>query len=102
MQPPSKNNKHDARESKEMLLNNREQYKRADVVEVTIGSFGKWQLEVYILMTVVNIPNNWVELGVELFAHETDFWCKSPNYCKDDENCVLSKNDTKQQASRYT
>lgn len=67
-----------------------------DVVDQAVGYIGRWQIEIFILMFIITTPSNWVELGIELFANETDFWCKQPNSNGTTKNSTLNQKTSKE------
>lgn len=59
--------------------NNRTANKGTDILQDTIGNFGRWQCRISILMPLLKFPIIWFELGIVFLAPPTDFWCKPPD-----------------------
>ncbi|KAF5284073.1 hypothetical protein FQA39_LY17122 [Lamprigera yunnana] len=51
-----------------------------DVLDNTIGEFGRWQCHTSILMSLLLLPMSWIQLGIVFFAPPTDFSCKTPTH----------------------
>lgn len=49
-----------------------------EIIETTIGNFGRWQARVSILMSLLKFPITWIQLGIVFLAPPTEFWCKQP------------------------
>ncbi|KAK4883233.1 hypothetical protein RN001_006552 [Aquatica leii] len=49
-----------------------------DVLENTIGEFGRWQCQISILMSLLLLPMSWIQLGMVFLAPPTEFTCKGP------------------------
>lgn len=49
-----------------------------DLLEATIGNFGRWQARISILMALLKFPIAWFQLGIVFLAPPTQFWCKQP------------------------
>ncbi|KAK4883229.1 hypothetical protein RN001_006548 [Aquatica leii] len=57
--------------------------KPVDLIEATIGGFGKWQCRLSILVSILKIPISWIQLSIVFMAPPTEFWCAPPqNYKK--------------------
>ncbi|XP_031333459.1 organic cation transporter protein-like [Photinus pyralis] len=72
--------------------------KKSDILTTTIGSFGKWQFRIVVLMSLLKIPIAWVQLGIVFIAPTTtEFWCKPPkqfmNLSKSEWKSMISVND---------
>lgn len=52
--------------------------KKKDLLETTVGNFGKWQARISILMALLKFPIAWFQLGIVFLAPPTQFWCKQP------------------------
>lgn len=53
--------------------------KNSDILTTTIGSFGKWQCRIVVLMSLLKVPIGWVQLVIVFIAPSTtEFWCKPP------------------------
>ncbi|KAF5284077.1 hypothetical protein FQA39_LY17126 [Lamprigera yunnana] len=50
-----------------------------DVLEATIGSFGRWQCQLSLLVSILKIPISWIQLSIVFMAPPTEFWCDVPN-----------------------
>ena len=48
-----------------------------DVLDNTIGEFGKWQCQISILMSLLLLPLAWIQLGMVFLAPPTEFTCKT-------------------------
>lgn len=49
-----------------------------DLLEKTVGDFGKWQLRISICMALLKFPIAWFQLGIVFLAPPTDHWCRQP------------------------
>ncbi|KAH1012958.1 organic cation transporter protein [Dendroctonus ponderosae] len=50
-----------------------------DRIQETIGDFGKWQLKISILMSLIKFPIAWFQMSIVFLAPPTNFWCKKPD-----------------------
>ncbi|KAK5650955.1 hypothetical protein RI129_001984 [Pyrocoelia pectoralis] len=50
----------------------------ADLLEATIGGFGRWQCQLSILVSILKIPISWIQLSIVFLAPPTEFWCAPP------------------------
>ena len=50
----------------------------ADVVQSTIGNFGRWQLWVCVWISILKLPVAWHQLGIVFLAPPVDSWCSKP------------------------
>ncbi|KAK4883230.1 hypothetical protein RN001_006549 [Aquatica leii] len=82
-----------------LLINEKQKLKEKyiDVIETAVGQIGKWQLKIYMFMIVILAPSSWVDLGIELFAHQTEFWCKDVIQHNNEDNksnyAIYNKNN---------
>ncbi|KAF5301568.1 hypothetical protein FQR65_LT08873 [Abscondita terminalis] len=51
-----------------------------DIVSDSIGVYGKWQLKLTFLLSLVNIPCTWHIFAFTFQAAEKKFWCARPTY----------------------
>ncbi|KAK5650959.1 hypothetical protein RI129_001988 [Pyrocoelia pectoralis] len=51
---------------------------RIDIIEATIGDFGRWQCKISVLMALLRFPTAWIQLGIVFLAPPTEFWCNPP------------------------
>lgn len=51
---------------------------KEDLTAKVIGDFGRWQLKIGILMTLLKFPMAWYQLNIIFMAPPQDFWCKKP------------------------
>nr|XP_022900282.1 organic cation transporter protein-like [Onthophagus taurus] len=49
-----------------------------DVLEATIGSFGRFQCRIFILVALLKVPISWFQLGIVFMAPPTEYWCRQP------------------------
>lgn len=49
-----------------------------DVLDNTIGEFGRWQCQISIMMSLLLLPLAWIQLGMLFLAPPTEFTCKQP------------------------
>ncbi|KAK5650956.1 hypothetical protein RI129_001985 [Pyrocoelia pectoralis] len=49
-----------------------------DVIQQTVGGFGRWQWQIFALLCIIALPNTWTEMSIQLLGHSTEFWCKPP------------------------
>jgi hypothetical protein len=50
----------------------------SDVVQSSIGNFGRWQLFLCLWISVLKFPVAWHSLGIVFLAPPVDSWCKRP------------------------
>ncbi|KAB0802122.1 hypothetical protein PPYR_04308 [Photinus pyralis] len=50
----------------------------ADVIQQSVGGFGRWQLQTFALLCLIGLPNTWTEMSISLLGHSPEFWCKPP------------------------
>lgn len=50
----------------------------SDVVQSTIGNFGRWQLWLCLWISVLKFPVAWHSLGIVFLAPPVDSWCSRP------------------------
>ncbi|CAH1118752.1 unnamed protein product [Phaedon cochleariae] len=55
---------------------NDDHQEKEDALEATIGNFGKWQLRISVLMSLLKFPIAWFTLSIIFLAPPTNFWCK--------------------------
>lgn len=53
-----------------------------DLLEATIGGFGRWQCQLSILVSILKIPISWIQLSILFLAPPTEFWCAPPKKFK--------------------
>ncbi|CAB3226699.1 unnamed protein product [Arctia plantaginis] len=49
-----------------------------DPTAKAVGNFGKWQLRVSVMMSLLKLPTAWYQLNIIFMAPPQDFWCKKP------------------------
>lgn len=54
----------------------------ADILNETIGHFGKWQFRISLMMALLKFPMAWFQLGIIFLAPPTQYWCKPPKQYK--------------------
>lgn len=50
-----------------------------DVISRTIGEYGRWQLYLTFLLSLVNIPCTWHIFAPTFYALERETWCARPS-----------------------
>lgn len=55
-----------------------EQYNVDSVTSKIIGDFGRWQLKISILMSLLKLPLAWYQLSIIFMAPPQQFWCAKP------------------------
>ncbi|XP_068617437.1 organic cation transporter protein-like [Battus philenor] len=50
-----------------------------NITSKIIGEFGRWQLKIAILMSLLKLPMAWYQLNIIFMAPPQDFWCAKPN-----------------------
>jgi hypothetical protein len=48
-----------------------------DIIQSTIGNFGRWQFKISTLMALLKFPIAWFQMSIVFLAPPTQFWCKS-------------------------
>ncbi|KYB29407.1 organic cation transporter protein [Tribolium castaneum] len=48
-----------------------------DIIQSTIGNFGRWQFKISALMALLKFPIAWFQMSIVFLAPPTQFWCKS-------------------------
>lgn len=59
-----------------------------DVTAKVVGDFGRWQLKISVLMSLLKLSNAWFQLNIIFMAPAQQFWCAKPsflNYISDKE-----------------
>lgn len=51
-----------------------------DLIAKVVGDFGKWQLQLSIMMALLKLPNAWHQLNIIFLAPPQEFWCKKPEF----------------------
>lgn len=51
-----------------------------DVTAKIVGDFGKWQLKISILMSLLKLSNAWYQLNIMFMAPSQEFWCAKPKF----------------------
>lgn len=62
-------------------LNSEPKVSSRDIQDPTakaVGNFGKWQLRVSVIMSLLKLPTAWYQLNIIFMAPPQDFWCKKP------------------------
>ncbi|KAF5284078.1 hypothetical protein FQA39_LY17127 [Lamprigera yunnana] len=89
---PSYGSDENTKENDANLLNS------IDILEETIGSFGKWQCRIVFLMSLLRIPLAWIQLNIVFIAPTVDFWCKPPEFYQnvpvEEWKSIIQLNDT--------
>lgn len=49
-----------------------------DVTSKVVGGFGRWQLQISILMSLLKLSNAWYQLNIIFMAPAQEFWCAKP------------------------
>lgn len=55
-----------------------EQFNVDSVTSKIIGDFGRWQLKISILMSLLKLPLAWYQLSIIFMAPPQEFWCAKP------------------------
>ncbi|XP_030756002.1 organic cation transporter protein-like [Sitophilus oryzae] len=68
--------------SHDRLLQMPEESKKAeneeDIISKSIGDFGRWQLLLTFILSLVNIPCTWHIFAPTFHSRDRDFWCEKP------------------------
>ncbi|XP_026318870.1 organic cation transporter protein-like isoform X3 [Hyposmocoma kahamanoa] len=51
---------------------------KEDVTSKVVGDFGRWQLQISFLMSLLKLSNAWYQLNIIFMAPTQDFWCAKP------------------------
>ncbi|XP_060526472.1 solute carrier family 22 member 3-like isoform X2 [Cylas formicarius] len=51
---------------------------REDIIRDTIGDFGRWQLKISLLMSLLKFPMAWFQMSIIFLAPPMSFWCRKP------------------------
>lgn len=51
-----------------------------DIISKSIGVYGRWQLQLTFLLSLVNVPCTWHIFAFTFQAAEKKLWCARPNY----------------------
>ncbi|XP_028026616.1 organic cation transporter protein-like [Bombyx mandarina] len=65
-----------------------------DLTAKVVGDFGKWQLNISLLMALLKLPLAWYQLNIIFMAPPQDFWCAKPdsfsNYSEEEWRSLCS------------
>lgn len=54
------------------------EFEKEDVTSKVVGDFGRWQLQISILMSLLKLSNAWYQLNIIFMAPAQNFWCAKP------------------------
>ncbi|GLV31842.1 uncharacterized protein CBL_07602 [Carabus blaptoides fortunei] len=49
-----------------------------EALNKSIGTIGRWQFRISVLMSLLKFPIAWFQLGIVFLAPPTNFWCRRP------------------------